>query len=142
MKVVILVGVPGSGKSTFCKKYPKYVRISQDELGSRYMCLELFRESLRKGKSVIVDRCNINKLQRQLWLNIAREFNVDEINCVKLSVVPEEAIKRISERKDHPTIKEDFSLDKVKDIVYNFINTYEAPELSEGYDKVLFIDNN
>lgn len=141
MKVVILVGVPGSGKSTFCKKYPAYVRISQDELGSRYMCLELFRESLRKGKSVIVDRCNINKMQRQLWLNIAKEFNVDEINCVTLSVTPEEAIKRIKERKDHPTIK-DLTDEKMASIVYNFINTYEAPELSEGYDKVLFIDNN
>lgn len=141
MKVIILVGVPGSGKSTFCEKYPKYVRISQDDLGSRYMCLELFRESLRKGKSVIVDRCNINKMQRKLWTVIAEEFNVNEINCVNLVVKPEEAIRRIKERKDHPTIK-DLTDEKMANIVYNFINTYESPELSEGYDKVLFIDNN
>lgn len=141
MKVVILTGIPGSGKSSFCSKYPGYVRISQDELGSRYMCLSLFRTSLTNGKSVIVDRCNINKMQRLLWINIAKEFGA-EVNCVNLVIDPEKAIERIMARKGHPSIKEDTSLEKVTDIVYNFIKTYEVPELNEGLKKVLLIDVN
>ena len=141
MKVIILCGIPGSGKSSFCSKYEKYVRISQDDLGSRHMCVSLFRKSLTNGKNIIVDRCNINKMQRLLWIGIAKEFGA-EINCINLVVDPEKAIERIMNRKGHPTIKEDYSVDKIKDIVYNFIHTYEIPELSEGFKKVLYIDSN
>jgi aprataxin len=141
MKVIVLVGTPGAGKSTFCTKYDKYVRISQDDLGSRYMCLSLFRKSLAEGKNIIVDRCNINKMQRALWVNIANEHKA-EVNCVALIVEPEKAIERIIKREDHPTIKKDFSLDKVEQIVYSFIQTYEPPTLEEGFRKVLFINAN
>jgi len=141
MKVIILVGVPGSGKSTFCTKYPRYKRISQDELGDRYMCLSAFRAYLSEGKNIIIDRCNINRFQRNLWINIAKEFGAD-LNCVNFVIDPKIAIKRIQERKGHPTIKEDTTLDKITQIVDNFTKTYEAPTLDEGFKRVLFIDAN
>lgn len=140
MKVIILVGPPGSGKSTFSSKYSNYVRISQDELGDRYKCLELFRKSLKDGKNVIVDRCNINKMQRRLWVGLAKELKVKEINCVQLVVNPELCIKRINERKGHPTIKEN-NLEKNKEIVYSFIKTLEIPEIGEGFNKILIMKN-
>lgn len=141
MKIIIMVGIPGSGKSTFANKYKNYKIISQDELGSRYLCLSTFRQYLSEGKNVIVDRCNINKMQRILWINIAKEHKV-EIDCVNLIINKETAIKRILERKGHPTIKEDTTLDKVTQIVDNFLNTYETPTLEEGFKKVLYIDAN
>ncbi len=61
---------------------------------------------------------------------------------MNLVVNPEIAIKRVTERKGHPTIKEETPLDKVTEIVHNFIRTYEAPTLEEGFKKVLFIDVN
>lgn len=141
MKIIVLVGIPGSGKSSFAKKYKKYKIISQDELKSRYMCLSAFRTYLKEGKNIIVDRCNINRMQRTLWINIAKEFGA-EIDCINFIINPEIAIKRIQERKEHPTIKEDTTLDKITQIVHNFINTYEAPTLEEGFKKLLFIDAN
>lgn len=141
MKVVVLVGKPGSGKSTFAKKYSSYQIINQDTLGDRYKCLELFRQYLSEGKNVIVDRCNINKSQRALWINEAKQYNVKEISCIYLSVDPDTCVARISKRKNHPTIKEDTSIDKMKEIVYNFNKSFEAPSLEEGFDKVLFMRN-
>lgn len=141
MKVIVLCGVPGSGKSSFTEKYKNYIVVSQDQLGSRTMCLSLFRKSLADGKNIIVDRCNINKMQRTLWINIAKEFGA-EINCVALITEPKVAIERILNRKDHPTIKSDYSVEKVEQIVYNFVSTYEAPTLEEGFRKVLFINAN
>lgn len=140
MKVVVLCGPPGSGKTTFCEKYPSYIRISQDDLGSRHMCLSLYRKSLAEGRNIIVDRCNITKLQRNLWISLAKDKGVTEIDCISLVIDPELAIKRVSERKGHPSITEDFSLEKIKDIVYYFHKAYEPPELTDGFDKVLFIN--
>lgn len=140
MKVVVLIGMPGSGKSTFCEKYASYVRINQDLLGDRYKCLELFRKSMKEGKSVIIDRCNINKLQRNIWTREAMKFGVKEVNAIYLHVSPEECIRRITERQDHPTIK-NMTIDKMKEIVYNFVNTFENPEISEGFNKILIIKN-
>ncbi|OJT08284.1 hypothetical protein TRAPUB_823 [Trametes pubescens] len=66
--VLILVGLIGSGKSTFAEAleryFPDFRRCSQDELGDRRSVEALARRSLRDGLSV----------QRANWINIAREF--------------------------------------------------------------------
>lgn len=142
MKVIILSGIPGSGKSSFAKKYPTYTVISQDELGSRSECLKAFRQALNEQKNIIVDRCNINRMQRLLWIKEAQKFGVTDINCVYFDVNPETCVKRISERKGHKTITEQYSFDKCHEIVYNFVNSAETVQLEEGFKKILFIDNN
>ncbi|KAI3410372.1 hypothetical protein GPALN_004472 [Globodera pallida] len=51
-ELVVLVGSPASGKSTFARRFKnEYVILSQDELGTRKKCLDQARESLRKGKT-------------------------------------------------------------------------------------------
>lgn len=141
MKVIILVGFPGSGKSTFSKKYEKYVIINQDTLGDRHKCLQVFRQAMKDKKSVIIDRCNINKMQRSIWIKEALKFGVEDISAVYLHCHPQTCIERISNRKGHPTIKESSSIEKNTEIVTNFTRTFEIPEISEGFDKILVIDN-
>lgn len=141
MKVIILVGTPGSGKSTFAAKYPNYTIINQDTMGNRYACLEAFRKALKDDKNVIIDRCNINKMQRRIWLLEAQKYDVKEINAVYLHVNPEECLKRISNRIGHPTIKPEMPIEKKQQIVYSFIETFEMPEISEGFNKILVIKN-
>lgn len=139
MKLIILVGLPGSGKSTLAEKYEDYIIVNQDLLGDRYACLEEFRRVAAENKNIVIDRCNINKSQRKIWLYEAKELkNVEEINCIVLKTDPETCIKRISQRKGHPTIKEETSLAKIQEIVYNFSKSYEEPELSEGFNNITF----
>ena len=60
--VVILIGIMGSGKSTFAKNVvarspaSRWVITCQDELGSRDKCESVARAALQRGQSVIVDR--------------------------------------------------------------------------------------
>ena len=72
---LILVGVQGSGKSTFSavlaeRSALQWVRINQDSIagtgrrGTRELCLEAAQEALQQGKSVIIDRTNLNQARR------------------------------------------------------------------------------
>jgi hypothetical protein len=56
--VLLLVGLPGSGKSTLSEKFLKkgWWIISQDRLGSRNKCISEFRKALSRGRNIVVDR--------------------------------------------------------------------------------------
>jgi predicted kinase len=87
--LLLLVGTPGSGKTHFseywCKRFPNFKRISQDDLGSRLDCEMQTRKYIKKGFDVIIDRCNFNKSQRKVWINLSRELNV-YIDCIYLDI--------------------------------------------------------
>ncbi|KAF4594181.1 hypothetical protein EYR40_008984 [Pleurotus pulmonarius] len=76
--VLVLVGLIGSGKSTFAQAlqqcYPHFHRCNQDELGDRRQVESLARSCLQQGLNVCIDRTNFNEPQRAYWINIAREF--------------------------------------------------------------------
>lgn len=138
MTVTILVGTPGSGKSNWAhnKIDDETIIINQDILGSRNVCLERMEFWLKHNKNVIIDRTNINKKQRSYFINLAKKYKPDEINCVVFKSSPEECIKRIQARKNHATITEDFSIDKITDIVLKFVHSYEEPKNHEGFDTI------
>lgn len=140
MKVVILVGSPGSGKSTLCRtEFADYIRISQDDLGSKEACLKLFNESLSANKNCIIDRCNVTVGQRREWINIAQLFGAT-VQAVYLQAEPTLCVKRLSTRHNHPTIStQTMSIDKMRVIVRKFNNDTEIPTLDEHFSSVLHI---
>lgn len=142
MNVIILVGLPGSGKSTVATKhFPNYVRVNQDILGTRESCLDVARFNLEQNKDIIIDRANINKEQRKYWVNLALGFGAKNVTCIYLDVPEEECIARIHVRKNHETIAEEMPLEKKRSIVYNFNKSFEMPTLSEGFSTVVITRN-
>jgi len=104
----LLIGLPGSGKSTFAHSLEKampwrYHRINQDSTRCRTKCEADCRQSLAYGNSVIIDRCNYDVSQRSSFLNIAQEFNIP-VDVVVFTVSAEECIKRCQKRSFHETI--------------------------------------
>lgn len=134
--VVVLVGLPGSGKTTIAHTYPSLVRISQDDMGSKDACVAAYKEALARGDSVIVDRTNIDKRQRKLWVGLAKEAGVTDLRCIFVDVPEYDCINRAAKRTGHPTITEKLSLDKIQSIVRNFGKSLELPSLEEGFSSI------
>ena len=80
--VIVLLGMPGSGKSTFVQALAKHVReergerawtvVSQDTLGSRRKCVAALQCAMSSGASAVVDRCNQTAQQRAHWTQIVK----------------------------------------------------------------------
>lgn len=81
-EIVVLVGCPASGKSTFAKHFVKqYAVVNQDQLKTLKKCEEVASEALQKGQSVLIDNTNRNKKTRQTWIAMAEQYQVP-IRCV------------------------------------------------------------
>jgi hypothetical protein len=106
--MIILVGIPGSGKSHFAEALQTansnlYVRINQDTLGSRRQCEVFCHSVIRDGKCPIIDRCNFDDKQRQHFLQIATRLGIP-VDCIEFRYSIDECIQRCQQRKGHETL--------------------------------------
>lgn len=108
--IYILIGPQGSGKTYWAKNVlmthnPAIVRVSQDEQG-RHGHMELFAKSVEAGKSIVVDRMNFNREQRDRYTEqlIGKDY---KLIFVWFKFTKDVCVRRMAERKDHPTIPQD-----------------------------------
>jgi predicted kinase len=101
---IVLVGPPGSGKSTFASKLELtgYVRISQDDQGKDGH-LKAFKDAIEAGQKIVVDRMNFSKEQRNRYLSVAKEHGY-ETAIFSFIVQTKECLRRMEQRTNHPTI--------------------------------------
>lgn len=72
-EMVLLVGFPGCGKSTFCRRFFEphgYIRINQDELKTKEKCIRAAAAAWAAGKSVVVDNTNPASATRRAFIDI------------------------------------------------------------------------
>lgn len=134
-QLIILVGLPGSGKSYFTKHLSDHFYVvSQDEIGSRSKCEELLGVYIKKG-SVILDRCNVEAHERYLWYNLA--FSPKNCMCVFFDVDPDICKNRVMNRVGHETIE--YGSKSGANIIDGFHKKMEQPMLNkEKYFTELF----
>jgi len=132
-KSIILVGLPGSGKSTFSKHLQKYlgddlVYVNQDTTGRKEVN-NMVSLNCKNQKLVLIDRCNLTKEDRKEWLSY---FN-DPVWCLHFDLPPEECFYRVEHRKNHPTLS---GIGGAK-IAKSLLMKFESPDLKEGFQQVI-----
>lgn len=139
----MLVGVPGSGKSTYAKvrltKDPAIVYLSSDairgELWHDESCQdnnslvfnimkERALEALRNGKDVIYDATNINRKNRNSILIQIPDYVLKE--CIVVWAPIEECIQRDAARDR--TVGEE--------VIWSMLKRFEAPFYDEGFHSI------
>lgn len=82
--IVLFVGPPGAGKSTFYWRNLKpldYERINQDTLKTRAKCFKAAADALSDGASVAIDNTNPDVDGRAEWVALAKKHSIP-IRCV------------------------------------------------------------
>lgn len=126
-KLLILVGAPGSGKSTHAKTLSG-TYVNQDMQGRNH--LQLFMEALARGdENIVLDRMNFDRVQRDRYIVPARdEFGYDIV--IRTFVVPRAVcMARVLARVGHETIKDPVAANSAINL---FFSKYQKPIVSEG----------
>ncbi len=140
--VVLLVGLPGSGKSTACEAMTAaglgIVRINQDKLGTRKKCLAVAEKALGAGKDVVVDRCNVSFQQRLHFLKLASKHNCT-VKSIVLQAPPDLCVARVAARTDHETVPGGDE-HKARTIIEGMRRELVLPVREEGIHQIAFVE--
>lgn len=134
-EVVIFVGSPASGKSTFWKNYmSSYVRVNRDTLKTKEKCVKVLDESLGEGKSCVVDNTNPEKADRKLFIDVAKKHNVP-VRCFYFNATKELATHLDTQRKINEG-REHLSKRVGRIPIATFFKKLQEPETKEGFSNV------
>ena len=115
--IVLMVGIPGSGKTTFCRErlFPSHLYISLDQLRTRSAEAELFAFALKRHKSCVIDNTNVTAAERGRYIPQARK-DKDARNGKRTgrAHVPETAIKCKLAKFEPPDFGE--GIDEIYDV--------------------------
>ena len=140
-EVIVLIGSPGSGKSTFTENYlvPKgYIRINQDNLKSKEKVLKCLSKNIGEGKKIVIDSTNPQKNTRSEYIKICKENNYP-IRAFVFQVSKELAmhlnnLRAINKKRQHYSGHVNYIP------IHAFFKNYQEPEISEGFKEIVKVN--
>lgn len=143
-KLIFLIGLPGSGKTTYAKNNLTGCKIlSSDDirkellgdencqLDNKLIFSTLYERAkiyLQNGCDVVIDATNVKFGERQKALNEFKTFSIKRIAIVMNTKI-EECIKRDKNRER--TVGES--------VIYKFKKIFSKPTKKEGFDEIVYI---
>lgn len=146
IKFIMMIGIPGSGKSTYAKKIAEFENaaiVSSDELRKElfgsvwelsknaHLFGEIYRrifKYLSEGKSVILDATNIRRNQRK---HVLKKYKNYYKECYYIKTSLKKALERNNVRDRNVP----------EDVICSYFSKVQEPEYSEGWDKINIIYN-
>jgi len=130
MEAVVLIGLQGSGKSSFCQQHlaDTHVRINLDMLRTRSRESILFEACLKAKQPCVIDNTNPTRAERQRYIAEAKAAGFAVHGYYFQSQI--EACKRRNAARDRVV--------PLPGLLGTY-NRLEAPVLSEGFDKLYYV---
>ncbi|XP_005990983.1 bifunctional polynucleotide phosphatase/kinase [Latimeria chalumnae] len=136
-EVIVAVGYPASGKSTFFREFllPEgYEHVNRDTLGTWQKCVSACEAALQRGQRVVIDNTNPEVESRSRYIDCAQKAGVP-CRCFRFMASIDQAKHnnrfREMSGKDHVS---------VNDMVLNsYKSKFVAPSLSEGFSEIVQI---
>ncbi|HWI19860.1 MAG TPA: aldo/keto reductase, partial [Vicinamibacterales bacterium] len=146
-EVVIVMGLPGAGKSTLTAQFVAkgYQRLNRDESGGtlRALTAELDRALGDGASRIVLDNTYVSRQSRAEVIQVAARHRVP-VRCVWLSTSVEDAqvnaASRLLARYDHLPADEELAALRRKDVAaflptvqFRYQRELEPPDASEGF---------
>ncbi|XP_017036950.1 uncharacterized protein F21D5.5 [Drosophila kikkawai] len=133
-EMVIMVGLPGSGKSHICNAFFQsrgYRIVNADTLGSVQKCLSACQGYLEEGNSCVVDNTNVDAASRKKFLSIASNLKIP-CRCLVMNLSVAQVKHNIAFRELSGA-----NHSKINDMVFNMMKKkYQEPALDEGFQSI------
>ena len=132
-RIVIMIGLQGSGKSEFCRRYLKdWERVNLDTLKTRHREKLAILQCHEAGRDYVVDNTNPTREDRARYIAAAKEAGYRVIGYYMQSVL-RECIARNDRREGRERVP-------AKAIAMTS-NRLELPRYDEGFDELYYVAN-
>ena len=127
MEMIIFIGIPASGKSSFYKElfFNSHIRISMDLLNTRNKEGKLLHYCFETQSKMVIDNTNVTKEGRKKYIELALQNKYEIIGYYFDSNI-QDCMERNKSRKD--SINEIGIKAKYKEL--------EKPLIEEGFSKI------
>lgn len=142
-KILLLIGLPGCGKSTYAKfllTQENYVILSSDSLRKELLgneedqsknifvfktLTDRMHKAMEEKRNIIIDATNITIKDRKQYLDAANQFGYQK-EAVFINTPIEDCIKYDKQRER--TVG--------GEVIHKFANKLQPPTLEEGFDSI------
>ena len=133
-KMIIMMGLQGSGKSTFYLKFlsEDYIRVNLDTLKTRHQERLLIDECIGGGKNFVIDNTNPTRADRARYISLAKEQGYHVIGYFMESKI-KDCIARNSLREGKARVP--------NTAIAATSNKLEIPSYEEEFDELYFVKN-
>ena len=130
--MILLIGIPGSGKSTFSATHfpQEYARISRDVLHTRARVASALAEALEVRRNIVIDNTNVKRTEWERFISPAKAAGYRVAGYYFQSRI-EDCLSRNARRSGIARVPDVAIFARARDL--------ELPSFDEGFDELFYV---